>query len=174
VSLVALSLAISGCSNKPNEVDLRPITSLQFAAGPDFLNRIQRQLGGRAADWSKNGVGYLVYRLPNPEPATPIYRNIDVYREDSLTTAQEIYGHNRQVFTTPSSGGSWKLYREQGTEAEKWFISYQEAHFETNHGIPMWWNTKPDIYIGVLKQNVFIEISYSAYASSSSYIPDNQ
>jgi hypothetical protein len=168
--VVALSLASSGCSSKPDDVDLRPITSLQFTADSDFLDRIQRQLGGRAADWSRNGVGYLVYRLPNPGPGTPI-RNVDVYREDSLPKAQEIYEHNRQVFTTPGSGQSWKLYREQGAGAEKWFISYQEAHLETNHGIPMWWNTKPDIYVGgVLKQNVYIEVAYSAYGSSSNYI----
>ena len=166
--VVVVCLAIPGCSSKPDGVDLRPITSLQFTAGPDFLDRIQRQLGGMAADWSKNGVGYLVYRLPNADPGTPIYRNVDVYREDSLPKAQEIYAHNRQVFTTSAN---WKLYREQGAAAEKWFISYQEAHFETNHGMPMWWNTKPDIYVGILKQNVFIEISLSdyAFASSSNY-----
>jgi hypothetical protein len=168
--VVALFLATSGCSSKPNDVDVRPITSLQFAAGPDFLNRIQKQLGGRAADWSRNGVGYLVYRLPNPQPNTPIYRNVDVFREDGLPKAQEIYERNRLSFTTAGSGQSWKLYREEGAGAEKWFVSYQEAHFETNHGIPMWWNTKPDIYVGVLKQNVFIEVSYSSYSSSSDYI----
>jgi hypothetical protein len=168
--VVAVSLASSACSSMPDGVDLRPITSLQFTAGPDFLDRIQRQLGGRAADWSKNGVGYLVYRLPNPDPGTPIIRNVDVYREDSLPKAQEIYAHNRQVFTTSGSGQNWKLYREQDSAADKWFISYQEAHFETNHGVPMGWSTKPDIYVGVLKQNVFIEVTYTAYTSSSNYI----
>lgn len=167
---VAVCLASSGCSSKPDAVDVKPITSLQLTAGPDFLNRIQKQLGGKAADWSKNGVGYLVYRLPNPDPNVKIYRNVDVYREDSLPKAQEIYAHNRQVFTTPGSGQNWKLYREQGTESEKWFISYQGAHFDTNHGMPVWWDTNPDIYVGVLKQNVFIEVSYTAYTSSSNYI----
>jgi hypothetical protein len=95
---------------------------------------------------------------------------VDIYREDSLSKAHDICEHNRQVFTTPGSGQSWKLYREQGAGTEKWFVRYQEAHFETNHGIPMWWNTKPDIYIGVLKQNVFIEVSYSSYSSSSDYM----
>jgi hypothetical protein len=168
--VVAVCLASSGCSSKPDAVDVSPITSLQLTAGSDFLNRVQRQLGGRAADWSKNGVGYLVYRLPNPNPDVRIYRNVDVYREDSLPKAQEIYAHNRQVFTTPGSGQNWKLYREQGTAAEKWFISYQGAHFDTNHAMPVWWDTNPDIYVGVLKQNVFIEVSYTAYTSSPNYI----
>src|SRR5690349_20986085 len=120
---VAVCLAGSGCSSKPDGVDVRPITSLQLTAGPDFLDRIQRQLGGKAADWSKNGVGYVVYRLPNADPNVPIFRNVDVYREDSPPKAQEIYAHNRQVFTTSGSGQDWKLDREQGTAAEKWFIS---------------------------------------------------
>jgi hypothetical protein len=70
----------------------------------------------------------------------------------------------------PGSGQNWKLYREQGTASEKWFTSYQGAHFDTNHGMPVWWDTNPDIYVGVLKQNVFIEVSYTAYTSSSNYI----
>lgn len=168
--MVAVCLASRACPSKPDGVDVRPITSLQLTSGPDFLYRIQRQLGGRAADWSKNGVGYLVYRLPNPDPDVRIIRNVDVYREDSLPKAQEIYAHNRQVFTTSGSGQDWKLYREQDAAAEKWFISYQEAHFDTNHGMPVWWNTNPDIYVGVLKQNVFIEVTYTAYTSSSNYI----
>lgn len=94
-----------------------------------------------------------------------------MYREDGLPKAQEIYERNRQTFTTSGSGQRWKLYREQGAGAEKWFVSYQEAHFETNHRVPIWWNTKPNSYVGVLKQNVFIEISYSSYGSSSDYIP---
>jgi hypothetical protein len=170
--VVAVFLASRACSRKPDGVDLTPIISLQLIAGPDFLARIQRQLGGRAADWSKNGVGHLVYRLPNPDPDTPIFRNVDVFREDSLPKALEIYEQNRQSFTTSGPGEYWKLYREQGAAEEKWFISYQEAHFDTNHGTPTWWIAKPDIYIGILKQNVFIEIAYSDYsfASSSSYI----
>ena len=36
--------------------------------------------------------------------------------------------------------------------------------------MPVWWDTNPDIYVGVLKQNVFIEITYTAYTSRSNYI----
>jgi hypothetical protein len=152
---------------------VRPITSLQFTAGPDFLDRVQGQLGGAAADWSKNGVGNLVYRRPNQGQDTQIFRNVDVFREDSVPKAQEIYAHNREVFTTPGSGQNWKIYREQGAGAEKWFASYEGAHFETNHGMPVWWSNSPDIYVGVLKQNVFIEVTYSAYMPSWNwnYIP---
>jgi hypothetical protein len=163
--MAALFLVRCGFSSTPRGVDVKPITSLEFTAGPDFLNRVQRQLGGRAADWSKNGVGHLVYRLPRDRD-TPIFRNFDVFREDSVPKAEEIYADNRKTFTTPGSGESWKLYREQGTGAEKWFISYQEAHFATSHGIPMWWDNSPDIYVGVLKQNVFIEIAYTTYFPS--------
>jgi hypothetical protein len=168
--MAALFLARCGFSSTPRGVDVRPITSLKFTARPDFLNRVQRQLGGDAADWSKNGFGYLVYRLPR-DGDTPIFRNIEVYLEDNLKkqyvyddfrSVQEVYAHMRQVFTTPGPGQNWKLYREQDAGAEKWFISFQEAHFATNHGMPMWWDNSPDICIGVLKQNVFIEISYSA------------
>jgi len=177
--LLAVCLASSGCSSKPDGVDVRPITSLRLNAAPDFLSRIQAQLGGRAADWSRNGVGYLVYRLPNPDPDVPIFRNIDVYLEDNLKkqyvyddfrSVQEVYVHMREVFTTPGSGQNWKLSREQGTSPEKWFLSYQGAHFDTNHGMPVWWDTNPEIYIGVLKQNVFIEVTYTAYTSRSNYI----
>ena len=165
--MMALFLVKCGFSSKPGGVDVGPITSLHFTAGPGFLDRVQRQLGGNAADWSKNGVGYLVYRLPNHDQNTQIFRNIDVYREDSVPKTQEIYEHNRKVFTTPGSGQFWRLYREGGAGVEKWFISYQEAHFETNHGKPVWWSNSPDIYIGILKQNVFIEVSYTGYFPSS-------
>jgi hypothetical protein len=166
ITIPALMISV-GCSSKPDGIDVEPITSLRFTSGPDFLQRVQQELDGNAADYSKNGVGYLVYRLPNPDPDTRIYRNVDVYREASLPKALEIYTHMRQVFT---SGQNWKLYREQGAEAEKCFISYQEAHFDTNHGMPVGWSTTPHIYVGVLKQNVFVEVGYSAYGSSSNYI----
>jgi len=164
--MMALFLAKCGFSNTPAGIDVRPITSPRFTAGSDFLDRVQRQLGGAAADWSKNGVGHLVYRRPNHGQDTQIFRNVDVFREDSVPKAQEIYAQNREVFTTRGSGQNWKLYREQGAGAEKWFASYEEAHFETNHGVPMWWSNSPDIYVGVLKQNVFIEVSYTAYMPS--------
>jgi hypothetical protein len=168
--VVAVCLASSGRSNKPDAVDVRPITSLQLTAGPDFLNRIQKQLGGRAADWSKNGVGYLVYRLPNPDPNV----KITAMSMCIVKTAYRRLGRSTltigKCLQRPGSGQNWKLYREQGTASEKWFTSYQGAHFDTNHGMPVWWDTNPDIYVGVLKQNVFIEVSYTAYTSSSNYI----
>jgi hypothetical protein len=164
--VVAVCLASPGCSSKPDGVDVKPITSLRFTAGPDFLEGIQRHLGGNAADWSKNGVGYLVFQPPNPDPDHRIFRSVNVFREESLLKAQEIYADQRQQFT----GLDWKLYLEQGDAAEKWFISYKGTRFDTNHGMPVWVNTKPEIFIGILKQNVFIVISYTAYASSSGYI----
>jgi len=94
--LLAVCLASSGCSSKPDAVDVRAITSLRLNAGPNFLSRIQAQLGGRAADWSRNGVGYLVYRLPNPDPDVPIFRNIDVFLEDNLKK-QYVYDDMRSV-----------------------------------------------------------------------------
>jgi hypothetical protein len=155
-------MASPGCSSKPDGVDVKPITALRFTAGPDFLGRIQRQLGGNAADWSKNGVGYLVYRLPNPHPGDLIFRDFNVFRENSLDKTQEIYARHRQDFT----GSDRKLYLEQGDGPENLFISYKGIRFDTNHGM----NTKPEIFIGILKQNVFIVISYTAYASGSDYI----
>jgi hypothetical protein len=164
--MVAVCLATLACPSKPDGVDIKPITSLRLTAGPDFLEAIQRHLGGRAADWSKNGVGYLVFQPPNPDPGHRIFRSLNVYREDSLQKAQEIYADQRQQFT----GLDWKLYLKQGDAAEKWFFSYKGTRFDTNHGMPVWVSAKPEIFIGILKQNVFIVISYTAYASGSDYI----
>jgi hypothetical protein len=36
--------------------------------------------------------------------------------------------------------------------------------------MPVWVNAKPEIFIGTLKQNVFIVVGYTAYASGSDYI----
>lgn len=163
---VAVCIASPGCSRKPDGIDVKPITALRFTAGPDFLGRIQRQLGGNAADWSTNGVGHLVFRLPTPHPGDLIFRDFNVFRENSVEKTQEIYVHHRQDFT----GSDWKLYLEQGDGPEKWFISYKGIRFDTNHGMPVGVNTKPEIFIGILKQNVFIVISYTAYASSWNYI----
>jgi hypothetical protein len=166
--IVAVCLAIRACPSKPDGVDLKPITSLRFTAGPEFLDGIQRQLGGSAADWSKNGVGYLVFHPPKSasDPDHRIFRDVNVYREESPVKAQEIYADQRQQFT----GSDWKLYLEKGDAAEKWFISYKGTRFDTNHGMPVWVNAKPEIFIGILKQNVFIVVGYTAYASGSDYI----
>jgi hypothetical protein len=165
--LAAGCIAIAGCAaaSRPDGVDLNPITSLRFNAGPDFLARIQRQLGGAAADWSKNGVGYLVYRLPNPDPDSQVFRSVNVFREDSATKAHGIYVDQREQFTDRD----WKLYLEKGKAPEMWFISYEGVRFDTNHGIPMGLNTSPDIIIGILKQNVFIVIGYTS-PNGSDYI----
>src|SRR4051794_12579892 len=85
---IALLLVMFACPSRPGGVDVKPITSLQFTAGPDFLARVQRQFDGRAADWSKNGVGYLVYRIPNAHPGVEIFRDVNVFREDSRVKAQ--------------------------------------------------------------------------------------
>lgn len=169
VSLAAAAfLASRACPSKPEGVDLKPITSLRFTAGPDFLDRIRRQLGGSAADWSKNGVGYLVFHPPKSDADSDhgIFRDVNVYREESPLKAQEIYGDQKRQFT----GSEWKLYLEQGGGPEKWFISYKGTRFDTNHGMPVWLNAKPEIIIGILKQNVFIVIAYTAYASGSDYV----
>jgi hypothetical protein len=39
----------------------------------------------------------------------------------------------------------------------------QGTRFDTNHGMPVGADTKPEIFIGILKQNVVIVISYTAY-----------
>ena len=36
--------------------------------------------------------------------------------------------------------------------------------------MPVWVNAKPEIFIGILKQNVFIVVGYTAYAWDSDYI----
>lgn len=158
------------CSSRPDGLDVRPLTSLHLTANADFLTRVQKQLGGGAADYSKNGVGYLVYRVPDTDPNAAIFRNIDVYREDSVLKAQEIYARNRRDFTTPGAGQNWKLYREEGTATGKWFIGYQGGRFDTNHGMPVWSDMDPDVYIGVLKQSIYVEVSFTAYGGSSHYI----
>jgi len=166
--LAAGCIAIGGCAaaSRPDGVDLTPITSLRLNAGSDFLAGIQRQLGGAAADWSKNGVGYLVFRPPNPDPDHQVFRSVNVFREDSVMKAREIYAHQREEFTN----GDWKLYFEKGKAPEMWFISYEGVRFDTNHGIPTGLNTKPDIFIGILKQNVFIVIGYTSVRNDSDYI----
>ncbi len=168
--VVGVFVISQACSSKPDGLDVRPITSLRLATNADFLTRVQKQLGGGAADYSKNGVGYLVYRVPDNGPNAAIFRNIDVYREDSVLKAQEIYARNRRDFTTPGAGQNWKLYREESTATGKWFIGYQGGHFDTNHGMPVRWDMDPDVYIGVLKQNVYVEVSFTAYTGSSDYI----
>ena len=75
---IALFLVMFACQSRPDGVDVKPITSPEFTAGPDFLARVQRQFDGRAADWSKNGVGYLVYRIPNSRPGVEILRDVNV------------------------------------------------------------------------------------------------
>lgn len=167
--VVAVFLAIRACPSKPDGVDLKPITSLRFTAGPDFLGGIQRQLGGSAADWSKNGVGYLVFHPARSasDPDHRIFRDVNVYREESPEKAEEIYARQKQEFT---GSDDWKLYLEQGNGPEKWFISYKGTRFDTNHGMPVWVNAKPEIFIGILKQNVFIVVGYTAYASGSDYV----
>ena len=65
----------------------------------------------------------------------------------------------------------WKLYLEHENGDEKWFISYKGTRFDTNHGMPVWVNAKPEIFIGILKQNVFVVIAYTSYGwSDSSYV----
>lgn len=166
--VVAVSIGIRACPSTPDGVNLTPITSLRLSAGPDFLAGIQRQLGGDAADWSKNGVGYLVFHPPDlkSDPEHLIFRDANVYREESPAAAQQIYAQQRRTFTD----SDWKLYFETGDGAEKWFISYKGTRFDTNHGMPVWVNAKPEIFIGILKQNVFIVVAYTAYGSAPDYV----
>ncbi len=99
-------------------------------------------------------------------PDASFYRDINVYREDNFAKAQDIYSQQRLTFTN----SDWRLYRKQGEGDEKFFISYKRVRFDTNHGIPMGVDTKPEIFIGILKQNVFVVIAYTAYSGGSDYI----
>lgn len=76
---------------------------------------------------------------------------------------------------TSSSGPIVKLafaslYLEKSDATEQWFISYKRTRFDTNHGMPVSLNAKPEIFIGTLKKNVFIVIAYTTYESDSDYI----
>lgn len=170
-----LIVAIAFCvfmlrPSRPDGVDVTPITTLHFAAGPDFLARVQLQLQGRASDWSQHSVGTLVYRIPNADPSVGINRSVNIFRQESQEEAQAVYAHQKQVFTSSNAGDNWKLYREAGDVAEKWFISYQGLRMDTNHGMPVGIIAKPDIFIGILKQNVVIVITYTAFDPSWNYV----
>jgi hypothetical protein len=89
-----------------------------------------------------------------------------VFRENSPEKTQEIYARHRKDFT----GSDSKLYVEKGEGAEKWFVSYKGIRLDTNHGMPMGVIAKPEIFIGILKENAFIVISYAAYSYSSGYV----
>src|SRR4051794_19228286 len=80
---------------------------------------------------------------PNTHPGVEIFRDVNVFREDDPVKGQEIYAHQRREFTSSGSGNNWKLYREEGEAAAKWFISYQGIRLNTDHGIPMGIITKP-------------------------------
>jgi hypothetical protein len=165
---VALALGTRACPSRPDGVNLAPITSLRLTAGSGFLAGIQRQLGGTAADWSKDGVGYLVFHPPVSEsdPDHLIFRDANVYRQEDLALAREIYAEQRRQFTD----SDWTLYTEKSDSESKWFISYKGTRFDTNHGMPVWVNAKPEIFIGILKQNVFIVVAYTAYGSAPDYV----
>lgn len=167
MGLVVVCLSSPACSSKPDGVDVKPITSLQFIAGPDFLAKIQRHYDGKTYDQSWHGAGVLVIPLPSPDPDNRIFRSLNVYREASLLKAQATYAEQKVDFT---HSDDWNLYVEQGTAAERSFISYKGTRLDTNHGIPIAVDTKPEIFIAVLKQNVVITISYTAYVSRSDYI----
>lgn len=147
---------------------MSPITSLRLTAGSGFLSGIQRQLGGTAADYSKDGVGHLVFHPPDSEsdPDQLIFRDANVYRQEDPALAREIYAEQRRQFTD----SDWILYTEKSDSESKWFISYKGTRFDTNHGMPVWVNAKPEIFIGILKQNVLIVVAYTAYGSAPDYV----
>jgi hypothetical protein len=78
--IVALcAAALCGCTQiTPSGIDLRPLTALKISAGPDFLSRVQRELGGSD---NPGDVGVLVVKAPNPDPERRIFRSIGLYRE---------------------------------------------------------------------------------------------
>jgi hypothetical protein len=165
----AASIANSGCSSEPSGIDVKPVTSLRLNTGADFFDKIHAQLSGPVYDYSKNGIGYIVYRIAPQtldSPNIEVFRDINVYRTSTPEQAQEIYAKHRLDFASHD----WKLYREQGDGTEKWFIGYKGTRFDTNHGIPLGLNTKPEILIGVLKQNLFIVISHTAYSRDAEYV----
>ena len=147
---------------------MRPITSLSLHTDSDFFAKIQRELDGKATDYSKNGIGYLVFIFPNQDPEKLIFRSGNVFREESPASAEAIYVKHRRQFTDART--DWNLYLEGGQASERYFISYKGVRFETNHGIPIAVITYPDIFIGVLKGNVFVVLDYSSYRSVSNYV----
>jgi hypothetical protein len=165
--IVALSAAVlCGCTQStPRGIDLRPLTTLKISAGPDLLSRVQRELG--SSD-NPGDVGALVVKAPNPDPERLIFRSIGLYRENTLSAAQQIYSRHRQQFT--DSAMDWKLYSESVDAADRAFISYKGIRFDANHGIPIGVNTKPEILIGVLRQNLFVVVSYTAHRSAPDYV----
>jgi hypothetical protein len=165
---LAVVLLVRCRASTPAGIDISPITSVVVSAGPDFFDRVRRELvlDGIPPPVAREGQDGLVIDMPNRKPDT--WRRLNLHREDTPARAQQVYASYRKLFTDPK--GDWVLHLESGSAPEQHFISYRGARWNTTHGIPLWRDTQPDILIGVLRHDVFIAIHYSLERGQRDYV----
>jgi hypothetical protein len=92
-------------------------------------------------------------------------RNIEIHQFVSNREAIERYETSKRAFLDR------KLYKEEGTNSNKYYITYMPTHLNYNHGIPIDIVTKSKVAVGFLKNNLFISINYSTLVhNESNYI----
>jgi len=163
VALLAL-LGIGGVllfrPSTPQGVNVAPLVGLELGEGYRQIERVKEKLRGEFYEQNTHDGGTRLI-IPRRQDGA-IYRSIELHQFQKREGALEEYLSYRATFT---EGLSRRLYLERGSQFERYFISYATTRFDTNHGIPMGIITAPEILIGVLKQNLFVSVSYSSYRS---------
>lgn len=99
-----------------------------------------------------------------------VFRHIELWQSQTSDGASAKYLSYKTLFTDKSD--DWRLYKEDGVAHNKYFISYKTARWDSNHGIPTHVYSYPEIIVGMVKQNLFIVISYTGYRDGLDYVHD--
>jgi hypothetical protein len=168
ITILFISLLV-GCtifypSKNPKGIDISPIFSIELSGDLEQLENIKKLLPSVIAHRKVRGGEMLLFGTPNNKKDPMIYRKVQISRFDTNQGAIDEYQLNKRTFT---QGADWKLYKEEGSETNRYFSAYKAPWVNTNHGIPIGVITSPKILIAFLKRNILVVISYDSYCSDS-------
>lgn len=152
----------------PKGVDISPIYNIKlkekFCDIDKLKNNIPRKVRYKVDERNNAFIAGSLNRSNDDH----VYRYFTMFQFSTINEALGEYKSYKNMFTDRLY--SWRLYKQEGNENDKYFISYKTTRFDYNHGIPCGINISPEILIGFLKNNLFIVVSYTGYANYDDYV----
>ena len=170
LAIIVLRAAIS---KTPKNIDINPIYTFKVEDAFTDIEELARKFAVevRCDKWEPDAI-YILAPLPkvrSEDDSRNVFRDVNIFQFGTKQGAQKAYTDHRQIFTEQ---GYRKLYKEAGTENDKYFMSYEPAHFDYNHGIPCGIVTSPKITVVFLKNNLLILVSYTGYRYYDNYVKE--
>jgi hypothetical protein len=155
-------------SKTPQGVDVTPVYALQLNGDLKDLDAMAKLLPDSTTHRTEGKHEMLIFASPIDTADREIFRSVEISKFESDSAALVYY----ESYVTTFGRRDWRVFKNEGTGANRFFSSYRPPWMNTNHGIPVGVIDYPDILVTFLKKNVVIAVSFTAYRDAPHYVAE--